>query len=91
MQQEKLTQEEYALKLEKREHFLADREAQMCRHEAALTKIRGVEQEVHAKFQIMKEVVLCFKFFFILIFLIKKRLTSLMSTFSLTCKVACMT
>uniref|UniRef100_A0A6J0T0V7 Coiled-coil domain-containing protein 138 isoform X1 n=1 Tax=Pogona vitticeps TaxID=103695 RepID=A0A6J0T0V7_9SAUR len=55
LQQEKLTQEEYALKLEKREHFLADREAQMCRHEAALTKIRGVEQEIHAKFQIMKE------------------------------------
>ncbi|KAJ7319745.1 hypothetical protein JRQ81_019256 [Phrynocephalus forsythii] len=55
LQQEKLTQQEYALKLEKKEHFLAAREAQLCRHEAALIKIRGVEQEVHTKFQIMKE------------------------------------
>ncbi|XP_062983540.1 coiled-coil domain-containing protein 138 isoform X2 [Elgaria multicarinata webbii] len=55
LQQEKLTQQEFALKLEKREHFLSEREALLCRHEAALTKIRGVEAEVHTKFQIMKE------------------------------------
>ncbi|XP_053160765.1 coiled-coil domain-containing protein 138 isoform X2 [Hemicordylus capensis] len=55
LQQEKLVQQEYALKLEKREHFLAEREALLCRHEAALLKIRGVEEEVHTKFQIMKE------------------------------------
>ncbi|KAJ6667452.1 hypothetical protein lerEdw1_016573 [Lerista edwardsae] len=55
LQQEKLIQQEYALKLEKREHFLAEREALLWRHEAALTKIRGVEEEVHTKFQIIKE------------------------------------
>ncbi|XP_025022081.1 coiled-coil domain-containing protein 138 isoform X1 [Python bivittatus] len=55
LQQEKLSQQEYALKLEKREHFVAEREVQLCRHEVALTKIRGVEEEVHTKFQIMKE------------------------------------
>ncbi|XP_063160977.1 coiled-coil domain-containing protein 138 [Candoia aspera] len=55
LQQEKLSQQEYALKLEKRECFIAEREVQLCRHEAALTKIRGVEEEVHTKFQIMKE------------------------------------
>nr|XP_028583835.1 coiled-coil domain-containing protein 138 isoform X7 [Podarcis muralis] len=55
LQQEKLAQEEYALKLERREHCLAERETLLCRHEAALTKIRSVEEEVHTKFQIMKE------------------------------------
>ncbi|KAF7252559.1 hypothetical protein EYD10_02042 [Varanus komodoensis] len=55
LQQEKLTQQEYALKLEKREHFLHEREAQLCRHEAALTRIRDVEEEIHTKFEIMKE------------------------------------
>ncbi|KAM6446620.1 coiled-coil domain-containing protein 138 isoform 5-T5 [Liasis olivaceus] len=55
LQQEKLSQQEYALKLEKRERFVAEREVQLCRHEVALTKIRGVEEEVHTKFQIMKE------------------------------------
>uniref|UniRef100_A0A670XTY1 Coiled-coil domain containing 138 n=1 Tax=Pseudonaja textilis TaxID=8673 RepID=A0A670XTY1_PSETE len=55
LQQEKLSQREYALKLQKRECFVAEREVQLCRHEAALTKIKGVEEEVHAKFQIMKE------------------------------------
>ncbi|XP_042314349.1 coiled-coil domain-containing protein 138 [Sceloporus undulatus] len=55
LQQEKLIQQEFALQLEKREHFLAEREALLCRHEAALTKIRDVEEEVHTKFQIMKE------------------------------------
>ncbi|XP_061482726.1 coiled-coil domain-containing protein 138 isoform X2 [Rhineura floridana] len=55
LQQEKLTQQEYSLKLERREQFLAERETLLCRHEAALTKIRGVEEEVHTKFQIMKE------------------------------------
>uniref|UniRef100_A0A8C6YAG1 Coiled-coil domain containing 138 n=1 Tax=Naja naja TaxID=35670 RepID=A0A8C6YAG1_NAJNA len=55
LQQEKLSQREYALKLQKRECFVAEREVQLCRHEAALTKIKGVEEEVHTKFQIMKE------------------------------------
>ncbi|KAL7983838.1 hypothetical protein Chor_000714 [Crotalus horridus] len=55
LQQEKLSQQEYALKLQKRECFIAEREVQLYRHEAALTKIKGVEEEVHTKFQIMKE------------------------------------
>uniref|UniRef100_A0A8C8R8L0 Coiled-coil domain containing 138 n=1 Tax=Pelusios castaneus TaxID=367368 RepID=A0A8C8R8L0_9SAUR len=55
LQQENSAQQEYALQLQKREHFLAEREALLFRHEAALTKIRGVEEEVHAKFQIIKE------------------------------------
>ncbi|XP_058042475.1 coiled-coil domain-containing protein 138 isoform X2 [Ahaetulla prasina] len=55
LQQEKLSQQEYALKLQKRERFITQREIQLCRHEAALIKIKGVEEEVHTKFQIMKE------------------------------------
>ncbi|XP_038242747.1 coiled-coil domain-containing protein 138 isoform X4 [Dermochelys coriacea] len=55
LQQENSAQQEYALQLQKREHFLAEREALLFRHEAALTKIRGVEEEVCAKFQIIKE------------------------------------
>ncbi|XP_043392167.1 coiled-coil domain-containing protein 138 isoform X5 [Chelonia mydas] len=55
LQQENSAQQEYALQLQKREHFLVEREALLFRHEAALTKIRGVEEEVHAKFQIIKE------------------------------------
>lgn len=62
VQQEKLSQQEYALKLQKRECFVAEREDQLYRHEAALTKIKGVEEEVHTKFQIMKEVSLLTKF-----------------------------
>ncbi|XP_070607189.1 coiled-coil domain-containing protein 138 isoform X2 [Erythrolamprus reginae] len=55
LQQEKLSQREYASKLQKRECFIAEREVQLCRHEAALIKIKSVEEEVHTKFQIMKE------------------------------------
>ncbi|XP_062431237.1 coiled-coil domain-containing protein 138 isoform X3 [Rhea pennata] len=55
LQQENSTQQEYALQLQKREHFLTEREALLFRHEAALAKIRGVEEEVHTKFRIIKE------------------------------------
>ncbi|XP_059577028.1 coiled-coil domain-containing protein 138 isoform X4 [Alligator mississippiensis] len=55
LQQENSAQQEYALQLQKREQFLAEREALLFRHEAGLTKIRGVEEEVHAKFQMIKE------------------------------------
>ncbi|ETE71581.1 Coiled-coil domain-containing protein, partial [Ophiophagus hannah] len=57
LQQEKLSQREYALKLQKRECLVAEREVQLCRHEAALTKIKGVEEEVHTKCHIMKELI----------------------------------
>ncbi|XP_010016044.1 PREDICTED: coiled-coil domain-containing protein 138, partial [Nestor notabilis] len=53
--QKKKAQKEYDLQLQKREHFLAEREAVLFRHEAALAKIRGVEEEVHTKFRIIKE------------------------------------
>ncbi|XP_074948114.1 coiled-coil domain-containing protein 138 isoform X3 [Phalacrocorax aristotelis] len=55
LQRESSAQQEYALQLQKREHFLTEREALLFRHEAALAKIRDVEEEVHTKFGIMKE------------------------------------
>ncbi|XP_065533894.1 coiled-coil domain-containing protein 138 isoform X2 [Lathamus discolor] len=55
LQRESLAQQEYALQLRKREHFLTERETVLFRHEAALAKIRGVEEEVHTKFGIIKE------------------------------------
>ncbi|XP_035750281.1 coiled-coil domain-containing protein 138 [Egretta garzetta] len=55
LQRESSAQQEYALQLQKREHFLTEREALLFRHEAALAKIRGVEEEVHTKFGIIKE------------------------------------
>ncbi|KAM9021450.1 coiled-coil domain-containing protein 138 isoform 1-T1 [Ara ararauna] len=58
LQRESLAQQEYALQLQKREHFLTEREAVLFRHEAALAKIRGVEEEVHTKFGIIKERIL---------------------------------
>lgn len=56
IQRESSAQQEYALQLQKREHFLMEREALLFRHEAALAKIKGVEEEVHTKFGIIKEV-----------------------------------
>ncbi|NXR05935.1 CC138 protein, partial [Semnornis frantzii] len=55
LQRESSAQQEYALHLQKQENFLAEREALLFRHEAALAKIRGVEEEVHTKFGILKE------------------------------------
>ncbi|XP_009707153.1 PREDICTED: coiled-coil domain-containing protein 138, partial [Cariama cristata] len=55
LQRESSAQQEYALQLQRQEHFLTEREALLFRHEAALAKIRGVEEEVHTKFGIMKE------------------------------------
>ncbi|XP_030316823.1 coiled-coil domain-containing protein 138 [Calypte anna] len=55
LQRESAAQQEYALQLQKREHFLTERETLLFRHEAALAKIRGVEEEVRTKFGIIKE------------------------------------
>ncbi|NXA53304.1 CC138 protein, partial [Nothocercus julius] len=55
LQKENSAQQEYALQLQKRERFLTEREALLFRHEAALAKIRGVEEEVRTKFHIIKE------------------------------------
>ncbi|XP_049690305.1 coiled-coil domain-containing protein 138 isoform X4 [Accipiter gentilis] len=55
LQRESSAQQECALQLQKREHLLTEREVLLFRHEAALAKIRGVEEEVHTKFGIIKE------------------------------------
>ncbi|NXA06817.1 CC138 protein, partial [Sapayoa aenigma] len=55
LQRESSAQQEYALQLQKRERCLTEREALLFKHEAALAKIRGVEEEVHTKFRVIKE------------------------------------
>ncbi|KFW01058.1 Coiled-coil domain-containing protein 138, partial [Eurypyga helias] len=55
LQRESSAQQEYALQLQKRERFLTEREALLFRHEAAMAKIRGVEEKVHATFGNIKE------------------------------------
>ncbi|XP_068036354.1 coiled-coil domain-containing protein 138 isoform X2 [Anomalospiza imberbis] len=55
LQRESSAQQEYALQLQKREHCLTEQEALFFQHEAALAKIRGVEEEVHTKIAAMKE------------------------------------
>ncbi|XP_007940588.1 coiled-coil domain-containing protein 138 [Orycteropus afer afer] len=52
---ETAAQQEFAEELQKREHFLAEREQLLFRHETALSKIKGVEEEVLTRFQIIKE------------------------------------
>ncbi|XP_045139902.1 coiled-coil domain-containing protein 138 isoform X2 [Echinops telfairi] len=55
LQYETAVQQEFAEELKKREQFLAEREQLLLRHEIALSKIKGVEEEVHTRFQIIKE------------------------------------
>ncbi|XP_038628338.1 coiled-coil domain-containing protein 138 [Tachyglossus aculeatus] len=55
LQHETAAQQEYALQLQKKEEFLMEKEETLLQHEAALTEIQGVEEEIHAKFQILKE------------------------------------
>ncbi|XP_017592486.1 PREDICTED: coiled-coil domain-containing protein 138 isoform X3 [Corvus brachyrhynchos] len=55
LQRKSSAQQEYALQLQKREHSLTEQEALLFKHEAALAKIRGVEEEVHTKFGVIKE------------------------------------
>ncbi|KAM6178230.1 coiled-coil domain-containing protein 138 [Rhynchocyon petersi] len=55
LQSETAAQQEFAEELQKRERFLAEREELLFNHEAALSKIKGVEEEVLTRFQIMKE------------------------------------
>ncbi|XP_031814634.1 coiled-coil domain-containing protein 138 isoform X2 [Sarcophilus harrisii] len=55
LQQETVGQQEFAAQLQKREHFLSQKEELLIQHEVALTKIKSVEEEIHTKFQIMKE------------------------------------
>nr|XP_020820853.1 coiled-coil domain-containing protein 138 isoform X4 [Phascolarctos cinereus] len=55
LQQETAGQQEFAAQLHKREYFLSQKEELLIQHEVALTKIKSVEEEIHTKFQIMKE------------------------------------
>ncbi|XP_037598887.1 coiled-coil domain-containing protein 138 [Cebus imitator] len=55
IQCETAAQQKFAEELQKREHFLLEREQLLFRHENALSKIKGVEEEVLTRFQIMKE------------------------------------
>ncbi|KAL9865710.1 coiled-coil domain-containing protein 138 isoform 5-T5 [Geothlypis trichas] len=55
LQRESSAQQEYALQLQKRERCLTEQEALFFQHEAALAKIRGVEEEVHTKIAAIKE------------------------------------
>ncbi|XP_038673806.1 coiled-coil domain-containing protein 138-like isoform X2 [Scyliorhinus canicula] len=55
LQRESVALQEYRHQVQSHEHCLANREALLFKHQDALTKLRGVEEEVHAKFQIMKE------------------------------------
>ncbi|XP_020942769.1 coiled-coil domain-containing protein 138 isoform X9 [Sus scrofa] len=55
LQCETAAQQEFAEELHKRERFLVEREQLLFRHEAALSKIKGVKEEVLTRFQIIKE------------------------------------
>ncbi|XP_072270114.1 coiled-coil domain-containing protein 138 [Pyxicephalus adspersus] len=55
LQKERLSQHEYSLQLKKREQCLQDRENMLLKHQATLSKIKGVEEIVHEKFGLMKE------------------------------------
>ncbi|XP_053056323.1 coiled-coil domain-containing protein 138 isoform X7 [Acinonyx jubatus] len=55
LQCETAAQQEFAEELQKRERFLVEREQLLFRHETALSKIKGVEEEVLTRFQIIKE------------------------------------
>uniref|UniRef100_A0A8D2DI46 Coiled-coil domain containing 138 n=1 Tax=Sciurus vulgaris TaxID=55149 RepID=A0A8D2DI46_SCIVU len=55
LQCETAAQQNFAEELQKRERFLVEREQLLFRHENALSKIKGVEEEVLTRFQILKE------------------------------------
>ncbi|XP_060225503.1 coiled-coil domain-containing protein 138 isoform X2 [Meriones unguiculatus] len=55
LQSETSAQQKFAEELKKRERFLAEREQLLFKHETALSKIKGVEEEVLTRFRILKE------------------------------------
>ncbi|XP_072119278.1 coiled-coil domain-containing protein 138-like isoform X3 [Mobula birostris] len=55
LQKESTALQEYRFQVQAHEQHLAAREALLIKHQDAVTKLRGVEEEVHAKFEIMKE------------------------------------
>ncbi|GAB1295128.1 Coiled-coil domain-containing protein 138 [Apodemus speciosus] len=52
---ETTAQQKFAEELQKREQMLAEREQLLFRHETALSRIKGVKEEVLTRFQILKE------------------------------------
>ncbi|XP_075836341.1 coiled-coil domain-containing protein 138 isoform X4 [Microtus pennsylvanicus] len=55
LQCETASQQKFAEELQSRERFLAEREQLLYKHETALSKIKGVEEEVLTRYQILKE------------------------------------
>ncbi|XP_069924777.1 coiled-coil domain-containing protein 138 isoform X10 [Oryctolagus cuniculus] len=55
LQCETTAQQKFAEELQKRERFLVEREQLLFKHETALSKIKGVEEEVLTRFRIIKE------------------------------------
>ncbi|XP_038198870.1 coiled-coil domain-containing protein 138 isoform X2 [Arvicola amphibius] len=55
LQYETASQQKFAEELQNRERFLAEREQLLYKHETALSKIKGVEEEVLTRYQILKE------------------------------------
>ncbi|KAM7318881.1 hypothetical protein ACRRTK_021993 [Alexandromys fortis] len=55
LQCETASQQKFAEELQNRERFLAEREQLLYKHETALSKIKGVEEEVLTRYQILKE------------------------------------
>ncbi|KAK7807803.1 LOW QUALITY PROTEIN: hypothetical protein U0070_000118 [Myodes glareolus] len=55
LQCETASQQKFAEELQNRERFLAEREQLLFRHETALSKVKGVEEEVLTRYQILKE------------------------------------
>ncbi|XP_062066057.1 coiled-coil domain-containing protein 138 isoform X13 [Lepus europaeus] len=55
LQCETTAQQKFAEELQKRERFLVEREQLLFKHETALSKIKGVEEEVLTRFRIVKE------------------------------------
>ncbi|MBN3293088.1 CC138 protein, partial [Polypterus senegalus] len=54
-QLESAAQQEFSLQLHEREQKLLLRESLVLKHEQALSKIKGVEEEVRTRIRIMKE------------------------------------
>ncbi|KAM8789073.1 coiled-coil domain-containing protein 138 isoform 2-T3 [Rhynchonycteris naso] len=55
LQCETAAQQEFAEELQRRERFLVEREQLLFRHEAALSKMKGVEEDILTRFQVIKE------------------------------------
>ncbi|KAG9492522.1 hypothetical protein GDO78_000815 [Eleutherodactylus coqui] len=55
LQQERMSQQEYSLQLKRREQSLLEKEEMLLKQQATLSKLKDVEEVVHAKFRIMKE------------------------------------